>query len=164
MQRRTIVQAVEWFAFLAFVTTTAGAQERRRAPEAVPRAATPAPRADARMPFAGLWAGTRSFRDGPAGAGEDELRLVFEVDSARGYRGYQSLPNNAHAPYDRVALTGVSLTWQHPNSGGGTWMYTARLSSADVMEGSMTLVDWPQGGGARPVATFKLARQRARPE
>jgi hypothetical protein len=87
--------------------------------------------------------------------------MVFDADSAgANYTGYQVFPDNSRGAYDGISLARGTLMWKHANSGGGSWVYSARLVGNDTLVGTVVLKDWPQGNGAEPSGTFKLVRQR----
>ncbi|MBC7894574.1 MAG: hypothetical protein H7066_04120 [Cytophagaceae bacterium] len=139
--------------------TRVGAQERRRSPDgggAPPVGAPTYPR----MPFAGAWQGTRRMEEGPGSTNATPYVMVIESDSAgRRYSGYALLPGGHKAPVQRLTEANGVLSWHQANSGGGTWVYTARLVGRERIEGTLVLRDWPQGGGASPSGTLTLVRR-----
>ncbi|CAG0998304.1 hypothetical protein GPROT1_03645 [Gammaproteobacteria bacterium] len=113
-----------------------------------------------RVPFAGVWQGTRIISDGVEPEINAPTTMVFEADSSGSYAGYQVLPDNSRGPFDGMMLANGTLSWKHSNSGGGSWVYSAKLIGTDTLAGTLALKDWPQGNGRSPVGTFKLVRQR----
>ena len=86
--------------------------------------------------------------------------MVIEADSAgKKYTAFAVLPDGQRHPVDRVMHADGVLSWRQPNSGGGTWFYSARLVGTGRIEGTLVLRDWPQGGGATPSGKFTLARR-----
>lgn len=146
---------------VAVNTEAAGAQERRRSADGAP---PPLPMASAmrtRAPFAGVWRGARLLQDPNGVEREIATTMVFDADSAgTTYSGYQVLSDGGRGPYDGVALQRGTMSWRHANSGGGSWIYSARLVGTDTLVGTVVLKGWPQGNGAEPSGTFKLVRQR----
>jgi hypothetical protein len=147
-------------ALVVMSATTASAQiARTRAP--ANGQTTPAtggiPR-DPQFPYAGLWQGTRTM---PLGAGDVVLRFTV-VDGA--YAGAMVHPDGGEAPHRRLVATAAGLTWESPNSGGGTWVYKVRLAGPDSMTGTLTLRDPPPNLTPAPSGTMVLVRTRARNE
>ena len=105
---------------VVFAAHGAGAQERRRSPGASD--AMPAehgiPR-DARFPYAGLWSGTRIMP-----VGSDHIRFRFSVVDGK-YSGVTIHPGGDQAPQENLTATAAGLTWEQPNSGGGTWVFAS---------------------------------------
>ena len=118
-------------ALVAFVPRGADAQMRRRA--ASPGDAPPAPSGPSypRLPFAGSWEGTFTLQRGRGANQPMPLRVAFDVaDSARNaYTGATILPNGGRAPHLSDVVTDGVLQWRQRNSGGGDWVYSARLVS-----------------------------------
>lgn len=152
------------FTTLAVLTVIAAsdahAQERRRSPDgAGPGAPLPNAPTYARVPFAGAWQGMRRMDKGPGTEGMPYV-LVVESDSlGKKLSAYVVLPNGEKVPVLRLAEASGILSWQQPNSGGGTWHYTAHLVGRERMEGTLILKDWPQGGGETPTGSFSLVRR-----
>jgi hypothetical protein len=101
---------------------------------------------------------------GGAGGERDVPRtFIFAIaDSAKSqYGGAMVLPNNARAPYAETTLANGEIMWKMSNSGGGFWMYTAKLVGRDSLAGTVALVDWPQlpAGKKAPSGTLGLARR-----
>ena len=146
---------------LAAATVIASAQTssaqiaRTRIPngEPSPSAATAIPR-DPRFPYAGLWRGTRVMP-----VGRDDLVLQFTHTDGT-YSGAMIFPNGGRAPAKSLSATGSGLTWESPNSGGGTWVYHIRLVSPDTIEGTLFLRDAPPQFNPVPKGTLSLARQK----
>jgi hypothetical protein len=93
------------------------------------------------------------------------LRVAFDVaDTARqAYAGATLLPNGTRAPHLSDVVTDGALEWRQRNSGGGDWVYSARLVARDSIEGTVVLRDWPQlpAGQQPPSGTFVLVRRPA---
>jgi hypothetical protein len=116
----------------------------------------------ARVPYAGTWSGSSTMKDGPGANEPRQMVMVFDADSGGGpYTGFTVLPNNARAPRDKLALEDGALHWEQPNSGGGRWVYEARLVTRDSIAGNFILLDWPQGEGRKPTGSFGLTRRPA---
>jgi hypothetical protein len=143
------------------VVDTSAAQERRRSADGPPPASPTAQPTNPRTPFAGVWEGARIIKDGAEPERNVPTTIVFEADaSGSGYSGFQVFPDNRRGPYDGIALSRGTLSWKHSNSGGGSWVYSARLVGTDTLVGTVALKDWPQGNGRAPSGTFKLVRRR----
>jgi hypothetical protein len=105
------------------------------------------------MPYAGLWTGTRTM---PMGAGG----ISFQFSAAEGkYQGATIHPDGSKAPQLKLAVSASGLTWESPNSGGGTWVYTVHLASPDSMIGTLILRDAPANFKPVPSGTLVLTRQ-----
>ena len=118
---------------------------------------------NARFPFAGVWDGTMSLVNG-AGDERDVPRtfILAIADSAKNqYGGGMLLPNGARAPYAETTLANGEIKWKMPNSGGGFWVYSAKLVGRDSLAGTVALVDWPQlpAGEKAPSGTLGLVRR-----
>jgi len=138
---------------------TAAAQERRRSAGGPPPAPPTGVPRNPRAPFAGVWEGARIIKDGAEPERNVPTTMVFEADAnGSGYSGYQVFPDNQRGPYNGVALASGTLSWKHSNSGGGSWVYSAKLVG-DTLVGTVALKDWPQGNGREPSGTFKLVRR-----
>lgn len=144
------------------VAGTANAQLRRSSggtPPTSPPAGTPT---KARVPYAGTWSGSFMIKDGPGRRDPVQIVMSFDADSSGGpYSGFTVLPNNARVPHDKLELKDGALHWEQPNSGGGRWVYEARLVTRDSIAGNFILLDWPQGEGRKPTGTFALTRRPA---
>ena len=140
---------------------TLGAQERRRSAGGPPPAPPTAVPMNPRTPFAGVWEGTRIIKDGAEPEMNVPTTMVFEADNTGGqYAGHQIFPNGLRGPFEGVVLSRGTLSWKHSNSGGGSWVYSAKLVGTDTLVGTVALKDWPQGEGREPKGTFKLVRRR----
>ena len=139
---------------LLVATNVASAQlARRRGPDGdggPPPAGVPR---DARFPYAGVWTGTRTM---PVGTGEIGFRFTVKDEK---YSGQTLHPDGSTAPQDKLTLTAAGLTWESPNSGGGTWVYSVRLASPDSMVGTLVLRDAPANFTTVPKGTMVLTRQ-----
>jgi hypothetical protein len=139
---------------LVLVASSLGAQGmRRQGPEGQGGAAPVGIPRDARFPYAGVWTGSRTM---PVGTGEIGFR--FTVSDGK-YSGTTLHPDGSTAPQDKLALTAAGLTWESPNSGGGTWVYNVRLAGPDSMVGTLVLRDAPANFTTVPKGTMVLTRQ-----
>jgi hypothetical protein len=133
----------------------AGSPPRGEAPKGIPR--------DLQHPFAGVWDGTFTLRNGPAGGHDVPIVMVLIVaDSTKGeYSGATILPNRARAPHLETTVVDGKMRWKQENSGGGFWMYAGRIVSRDSIAGTVALEDWPQlsPGEQPPTGTFALVRR-----
>ena len=145
----------------------AHAQMRRSAPDSAsgpPRGEAPKgiPR-NPQHPYAGVWDGTFTLRNGPAGGHDIPIVLVLIIaDSAQGeYSGATILPNGARAPHLETTVVDGEMRWKQENSGGGFWIYAGKIVSRDSIAGAVALKDWPQlpPGEQPPTGTFALARR-----
>lgn len=144
-------------ALALFVAYTAAAQlPRTRAPGGTdaPPAENGIPR-DPHFPYAGLWTGTRTMP-----VGSDDIRLRFSVVDGN-YAGAMLHPGGRIAPHHNLAASAAGLTWESPNSGGGTWVYNVRLAGPDSMVGTLVLRDPPPNLTPAPRGTMVLTRQPA---
>jgi hypothetical protein len=90
--------------------------------------------------------------------GSDEVTLRFTVvDGA--YSGAMLFPGGGSAPHRQLVANSGGLTWESPNSGGGTWVYHVRLVAADSMTGALILRDPPPNLTPAPAGTMVLVRQ-----
>ena len=100
---------------------------------------------------------------GPGANEPRPLRLVFEVSDTvkTTYSGATLFPDNGCAPHLETRVTNGEMRWKQRNSGGGYWVYAARLVTRDSIEGSVVLRDWPQlpAGEKPPLGTFALSRR-----
>ena len=152
MHRASIVAA------LMLIATSANAQiPRTRSPNGAPPPSTEGaiPR-DARFPYAGLWMGHRTM---PLGG--DDITFQFSVADEK-YSGAMLFPNGGRAPHVNLKSTAAGLTWESPNSGGGTWVYAVRLAGPDSMVGTLVLRDPPPNLTPAPTGTLVLKRQAAK--
>jgi hypothetical protein len=145
----------------------AHAQMRRSAPDGSagpPRGEAPKgiPR-NPQHPYAGVWDGSFTLRNGPAGGHDIPIVMVLIVaDSAKGeYSGATILPNGARAPHLETTVADGEMRWKQENSGGGFWMYAGKIVSRDSIAGTVALEDWPQlpPGEKPPSGTFTLVRR-----
>lgn len=152
---RGVVAAVVMLAGLA---AEGNAQERRRSADGAPPVPPPAGSVmNRRYPAAGVWEGTRR---NPMGE-ESPATLMFEVSdsSKQQYRGAQMMADGGRVPYPEVSWSAGALTWKSPNSGGGDWMYTGRLSGTDTLKVEMVLKGAPWNPSPEPKMTYVLARK-----
>lgn len=147
--------------FVCAAVDVAGAQERRRSSGGPPPAPPAAVPINPRMPFAGVWEGMRVIKDGAEPETNVPTTMVFEADdTGTQYSGHQVFPNGLRGPYEGIVLSRGTLSWKHSNSGGGSWVYSAKLVGTDTLVGTVALKDWPQAEGREPTGTFKLVRRR----
>jgi hypothetical protein len=125
---------------------------RTRDPNAAPMPSGGGIPRDPRHPYAGLWSGVRTM---PRGAGE--IRFQFTVPDGK-YSGAMIMPDGGQAPHRNLAQTADGLTWESPNSGGGTWVYQVRLAAQDSMVGTLVLRDPPPNLQPAPQGTLVLTR------
>ena len=146
------------FAGLALTATmpsTAWTQLRRSAaPSDGVAPAVGIPR-DSRHPYVGLWRGTRVM---PIGRNEIGLRLTVDKEK---YSGEIIHPDGSTAPQMKIVADANGLTWESPNSGGGTWVYHVRLVGPDSIAGTLVLRDAPPNFNPVPKGTLELKRQAA---
>lgn len=163
MNANTATRAIVVVSMLIIgISDAASAQERRRSTDGPPPVPPVGGPINARVPFAGVWEGTRIIKDGAEPEMNVPTTMVFEADSAAGrYSGHQVFPNGGRGPFDGITLARGTLSWKHSNSGGGFWTYSARLAGTDTLVGTVALKEWPQGDGREPSGTFKLVRRRA---
>lgn len=151
-------------AFIAFAPDTTHAQMPRIAgpPGSDPGATAAGIARNRRFPFAGVWVGSRHAT---IGVGTDEpptpITVRFTVaDSAKAvYTGVQLMPGGGKVPFPNAALNGGALAWESPNSGGGTWIYTANLVGRDTLDGRMVLRGAPWKPSPEPTIVFRLIRR-----
>lgn len=110
---------------------------------------------DPHFPYAGLWSGTRTMP-----MGSDQIRFRFSVADGK-YSGEMIHPGGGIAPHNHLSASAAGLTWDSPNSGGGTWVYNVRLAGPDSMVGTLVLRDPPPNLTPAPVGTLVLTRQPA---
>lgn len=116
--RRHHIQSLAAVALL-FIAATSRAQERRRSPDGGGSAPTTGVPRDPRFPYAGVWAGTRTMP-----IGSDDIGLRFTVTDGK-YAGLTLHPGGGTSPQNKLTMTAAGLTWEQPNSGGGTWVQRA---------------------------------------
>ena len=90
--------------------------------------------------------------------GSDQIRFVFVVSDGK-YVGSTVHPGGAKAPHIGLTASASGLTWEQPNSGGGTWVFQVRLAAPDSMAGTIVLRDAPASFTPVPRGTLVLTRQ-----
>ncbi len=108
---------------------------------------------DSRFPYAGVWHGMRTMP-----VGQDEIQLHFSVDDGK-YAGFLILPDGRPVPGNNLVANSGGITWELPNSGGGTWVYHVRLAGPDSLAGTLVLRDAPPNFNPAPRGTLILKRQ-----
>jgi hypothetical protein len=156
-------------ASVALTPAIASAQLRRR--EAPPGGETRTPGAqegarmrgaNPRFPFAGAWEGSVMMKDGPSKEPRSIAMMFDAADSGKtSYAGFTVYPNGARAPHVNTVAARDSLRWEQSNSGGGHWVYAARLVSPDSVVGTLTLHDAPWHPETMPHGTFVMVRRTA---
>lgn len=156
MKRFHIHSLVAATLFVIAAQAAAAQLSRTRSPVGLdaPPPANGVPR-DPHFPYAGLWSGTRTMP-----MGSDQIRCRFSVTDTK-YSGEMIHPGGGIAPHNHLAASAAGLTWDLPNSGGGTWMYNVRLAGPDSMVGTLVLRDPPPGLTPAPTRTLVLTRQPA---
>jgi hypothetical protein len=129
------------------------AQQRRTSAGGEQPPAGPSIPRDAKFPYAGEWQGIRTM---PMGAGGFALRLTV-VDGK--YSGAMIMPNGNAIPAQGLKATAAGITWDSPNSGGGTWAYTMRLVAPDSIAGTVVLENAPPEFNPIPRGTIALSRK-----
>ena len=150
---RTYAHSLMTAALLFVAASASGAQEMRRRSsngESAPAAGIPR---DARFPYAGVWAGTRTMP-----IGSDDIAFRFTVADGV-YSGLTLHPGGGASPQNKLTMTAAGLTWEQPNSGGGTWVFNVRLAGPDSMVGTLVLRDAPANFNPVPKGTMVLTRQ-----
>jgi hypothetical protein len=132
-------------------TTKAQLPRTRSVEQAEAPAANGIPR-DPKFPYAGLWRGVRTMP-----LGSDDIALRFTVIDGK-YAGVMLHPGGHTSPENNIAVTAAGLTFDHPNSGGGTWVYHLRLVGPDSIAGSLVLRDPPPNLTPAPKGTMTLTR------
>ena len=156
---RPIFATVAMATVVAIPHTTLAQLARTRDPNAAPMASGGAIPRDVRHPYAGLWSGTRTMP-----IGTDDVRFRFDAADGK-YSGVMLHPGGGRAPSNNLTQTADGLTWESPNSGGGTWVYHVRLAAQDSMVGTLVLRDAPPNLQPAPTGTLVLTRmvpERAR--
>ena len=128
---------------------------RSRSPD---QAGAPAPNGlprDPKFPYAGVWRGVRTMP-----LGSDDIALRFTVVDGK-YTGVMMHPGGHTSPENHIAVSAAGLTFDHPNSGGGTWVYHLRLVAPDSIAGTLELRDPPPNLTPAPQGTMTLARAPA---
>ena len=149
---RPIIAALALVTLAATSRTSFAQLARTRDPSAAPAPAGGGLPRDARHPYAGLWSGTRTM---PMGA--DAVRFQFGAADGK-YTGVMLHPGGGRAPSNNLTQTADGLTWESPNSGGGTWVYQVRLAAQDSMVGTLVLRDPPPNLQPAPKGTLVLTR------
>ena len=147
------ITAVVATALMLTSATHAHAQQRRSSGGGEPPPAGPSIPRDAKFPYAGEWQGVRSM---PMGAGGFALRVTV-IDGK--YTGAMIMPDGGAIPGRNLKATAAGLTWESPNSGGGTWAYAVRLVSPDSIAGTLELRDAPPEFNPVPKGTLALSRK-----
>jgi hypothetical protein len=126
---------------------------RTRSPDSDGSSAQTGVPRDPRFPYAGVWTGTRTME-----LGADEIGFRFTVSDGK-YSGVTLHPGGGTSPQHSLTLTRAGLTWEQPNSGGGTWVFTVRLAATDSMVGRLVLRDPPANLTPAPTGTMVLTRR-----
>ena len=92
--------------------------------------------------------------------GSDDISFRFTVTDGA-YSGLTLHPGGAASPQNKLAMTAAGLTWEQPNSGGGTWVFNVRLAGPDSMVGTLVLRDAPANFNSAPKGRMVLTRQPA---
>ena len=141
---------------VAVTASGSGAQQMRRRAGGPPGDAhvTIIP-ANPHFPFAGTWGGTRTVEG-------NRDPVVIAVDVANGkYFGAIIHPDGSMAEHQHEHVEGNALTWDSPNSGGGTWVYRVKLVGPDSIAGTVALQGAPAIFGPKPPSgTVTLARRK----
>ena len=92
----------------------------------------------------------------------EPIGMAFDVaDSTKQlYDGAMILPNGKRAPFRNLMFTDTGLTWEQANSGGGKWIYTAKLVRRDSIAGTLVLRGAPWKPATEPSGTFALVRRK----
>lgn len=136
---------------------SAGAQEARMRmpnPDAAPT--PPGVPRNSQFPYEGAWEGRRIM---PGGSDDVTIRFLVQNDK------YLSsiAPANGRAEPERAAqATSAGLSWQQPNSGGGTWLYKVHFASPDSLVGTLVLTNAPANLTPAPAGTLSLRRVAAK--
>lgn len=124
------------------------ARTRSAGPDAPPAGVS----TNARFPYAGTWTGTRTMP-----VGSDAISFSFSVIDDN-YTGVTLHPGGASSPQHSLTATSAGLTWEQPNSGGGTWVFHVRLAGPDSLAGTLVLRDAPANLMPAPVGSMVLTR------
>lgn len=155
--RRAYLNGLMIGAVVLFTASTGGAQLPRTRMPGGPDAGLPSggtPR-DARFPYAGQWSGMRVMP-----AGSDQIAFKFTVTDGQ-YAGLTLHPGGGTSPQNNIVAGAGGLTWEQPNSGGGTWVFNVRLAGPDSMVGTLFLRDAPANLTPAPRGTMVLTRHVA---
>ena len=151
--KRIVCTLVVAALFVASVGSDAEAQiARTRAPEGTDVPAGVSIPRNPQFPYAGTWSGVRKMP-----VGNDDIRFSFTVVGDK-YQGVTLHPGGASSPQRNLVSSATGLTWEQPNSGGGTWVFKMRLASADSMVGTIVLRDAPANFDPVPSGTMTLTR------
>jgi len=94
----------------------------------------------------------------PIGTDDASFRITA---SPSGYTTFMILPSGRAVANEKSAVTKEGLSWESPNSGGGTWVYRVRLVTPDSMSGTIVLRDAPANLTPAPRGTLSLTRRDA---
>ena len=89
--------------------------------------------------------------------GSDELHLRFTLENGA-YLGQLVHHDGSATPAVRVSDGATGITWEMPNSGGGTWRYRMRLVSPDSIAGTLELLNPPAELMPAPKGTIAARR------
>ena len=89
--------------------------------------------------------------------GSDGIRFDFTVVNDE-YAGATIHPGGGRAPHQKLVASATGLTWEQPNSGGGTWVFKMRLAGPDSLVGTIVLRDPPPNLTPAPEGTIALTR------
>ena len=151
---RSVLHILVAAGFSATLATTARAQLPRQSAAGSNRASPErgSPR-DPRFPYAGIWRGITAMP-----VGQDEIQLRFSIEDGK-YAGFLILPNGRAVPGNNLVANSGGITWELPNSGGGTWLYHVRLAGPDSLAGTLVLKNAPPNFNPVPQGTLVLKRQ-----
>jgi len=155
MKRQVVVALAAVFTLLTASTSLAQIARRSPGTDAGPAPANNGTPRDPRFPYAGVWRGTRIMP-----IGSDQIGFRFTVADDK-YTGVTLHPNGGTAPQNALTATAAGLSWEQPNSGGGTWVFRVRLAGPDSMVGTLVLRDPPPNLTPAPTGTMVLLRQAA---
>lgn len=138
---------------LLLASAAAGAQQRRSAggPPPEPREIIDA---IPRFPYTGTWHGQMKLR-------LDVIPVSVDIDVQDGkYTSVSYGPGGGRMKHQKTELSGTSLRWEIPNSGGGFWLYEATKVAGDTIYGQVALKNYPGRDGSPEAGTILLVRQR----
>ena len=150
---RTVLHLLVAAAVSTLLATTGNAQLPRQSAASSGASPERGVASDSRFPYAGVWRGARAMP-----IGQDEIELRFSVDNGK-YAGFLILPNGRAVPGNNLVANSGGITWELPNSGGGTWVYHVRLAAPDSLTGTLVLRDAPPNFNPVPRGTLILKRQ-----
>lgn len=142
-----------WTVVALIVAPHAGAQEprMRRAAEGGAPPTLPNVAPDGRVPFVGAWIGWMTIE-------RDTMPVAMTIErDGDGFSGGNYMPDGGRAPHLESRLNGTSFQWQQQNSGGGRWIYDARVSN-DSLIGTVVLRGAPWNPSPEPSGRFLLVR------